>query len=173
MMLQIDPSRARAISDEAADTVNIIRYEDPNDNLERDVDMMLNDDGDRIIHYTHGSPMDSTASIEIPTELIRRAGQAMWNPSWRSSGKGVAVAVVGVVVRWVKQKRIMSKMRNVQFVVIVHQIVSFYPVDIVHNVGNVQGELYMPKIDIVIKIIIQIVIVVMPFRIHVRSCVYM
>jgi hypothetical protein len=88
MMLQIDPSRARAISDEAADTVNIIRYEDPNDNLERDVDMMLNDDGDRIIHYTHGSPMDSTASIEIPTELIRRAGQAMWNPSWRSSGKG-------------------------------------------------------------------------------------
>jgi uncharacterized membrane protein YgcG len=79
MMLQIDRQTYQREDIERMDvTVGVLRYENPEDNLERDVD--IND-----MNNTAVNNID-TVVPEVPVELIRRAGQAMWGPYRRGKG---------------------------------------------------------------------------------------
>jgi hypothetical protein len=91
LMLQIDRSTYQqrgeeaASSDELSTTVGVLRYEDPADSLERDVD--VNDLNVERYGYMAHHPHGVGASMEVPVELVRRAGQAMWSPAWRGRKK--------------------------------------------------------------------------------------
>ena len=86
MMLQIDrntyttSSRNEGLLGLEDTRAGVIRYEDPADSLERDIDASDPNVASTgtITHHTHGI-VAGTSSIEIPVELVRRAGQAMWN----------------------------------------------------------------------------------------------